>query len=295
VRGVAVSFTVLRAQMLLDRDGVRVIDVVCRQEAARGDTQEAGHHAVVFVRQGCFIRQAGGAPQVLDATNIYCINPGDEQRYDHSHPHGDDCTSVRLDPSLLASLWGGDPTLPALPLPSAPPVDLQHRLLLTDIRRAGEPDALVERTISLVAAALAASDARRVASGQPSTIRARTALVDVARQCLVADPSVSLPELAAGLDVSPHHLSRTFRAVTGHTISRHRMRLRARAALERIAQGDHDLTRLAVDLGFADQSHLCRVLRAETTRTPSALRHALAHSPDQPSAWPPSAGRRGRR
>jgi AraC-like DNA-binding protein len=275
VRDVPASCAVLRAEILLDRDGVQVTDVACRHESGRGDAYEAGHHAVVFVRRGCFVRQAGGSAQVLDATSIYCINPGDEQRYDHPHPVGDDCTSVRIDARLLASLWGGEPTLPALPLRSSPRVDLEHRLLLAAVRRDGLPDALVERTIALVAAVLAGSDARRVASGRPSAIRDRAALVDAVRQRLAADPTVSLPDLAAALHVSPHHLSRTFRAVTGHTISRHRMRLRARTALERLAQGDHDLTRLAADLDFTDHSHLCRVLRAETTRTPSALRHHL--------------------
>jgi hypothetical protein len=33
---------------------------------------------------------------------------------------------------------------------------------------------------------------------------------------------------------------------------------------------------LTADLGFADQSHLCRVIRSETGHTPSALRRALA-------------------
>ena len=54
------------------------------------------------------------------------------------------------------------------------------------------------------------------------------------------------------------------------------MRLRARAALERLAGGERDLARLAADAGFADQAHLCRVVRAETGTTPSALREALA-------------------
>jgi AraC-like DNA-binding protein len=54
------------------------------------------------------------------------------------------------------------------------------------------------------------------------------------------------------------------------------MRLRARAALGRLAGGEGDLARLAADVGFADQSHLCRVLRDETGHTPSALRQALA-------------------
>jgi AraC-like DNA-binding protein len=85
-----------------------------------------------------------------------------------------------------------------------------------------------------------------------------------------------LLDLARRLHVSPHHLSRVFAAATGVPVARHRRRLRARAALERLAGGETDLARLAADTGFADQSHLCRVLRAETGRTPAALRAALA-------------------
>jgi AraC-like DNA-binding protein len=92
---------------------------------------------------------------------------------------------------------------------------------------------------------------------------------------LVANAEHSLPELARALAVSPHHLSRIFRSATGYTISRHRMRLRARSALERLAGGERDLARLAAELGFADQGHLCRVVRSETGRTPSALRQLL--------------------
>jgi AraC-like DNA-binding protein len=46
-------------------------------------------------------------------------------------------------------------------------------------------------------------------------------------------------------------------------------------ALERLAGGERDLARLAAEVGFADQSHLCRVVRSETGRTPAALRAAL--------------------
>jgi AraC-like DNA-binding protein len=53
------------------------------------------------------------------------------------------------------------------------------------------------------------------------------------------------------------------------------MRLRARAALERLAGGQSDLASLAADLGFADQSHLCRVVRDGTGHAPSALRRML--------------------
>jgi len=56
------------------------------------------------------------------------------------------------------------------------------------------------------------------------------------------------------------------------------MRVRVRAALERVAGGDDCLAGLAADVGFSDQSHLCRVIRKETGDTPTALRHALGRS-----------------
>jgi AraC-like DNA-binding protein len=177
---------------------------------------------------------------------------------------------------VIASLWGGELELPPEPLPISPAIDLEHRLLLASARRGSDPDELVERALGLSAGALEQADPRRVAAGRPSTVRARAASVDGAREALAADPSRSVSDLAAELYLSPHHLSRIFRSVTGETISRHRMRLRARLALERLAGGERDLARVAADTGFADQSHLCRVVRGETGHTPAALREALA-------------------
>ena len=269
--------TVVVAAVVLGHGDVRIADVGCRHRRGRGRDGDAGnHHALVFVRRGCFVRSVDGVGHLLDPTRAYCINPGQEQRYDHPRDHGDDCTAITLQPSLLASLWGGDPTLPSAPIASPPAVDLEHRLLLAASRRGGDVHELTERAILLTAATLEQADPRRVAAGRPSTLRARRSLADAAHEALAADPDRSLPELAAELGVSPHHLSRIFRAAAGHTLSRHRMRLRVRAALERLAGGERSLARLAADLGFADQSHLCRVIRSETGHTPSALRRALA-------------------
>jgi AraC-like DNA-binding protein len=265
------------ARTLVRRDGIEIADVVCRHARGRGHAgEQAGTHALVFVRRGCFVRSVDGVENLLDPTSAYCMNPGEEQRYDHPHDHGDDCTSLFLAPDLVASLWGGEETLPLVPLPTSPEIDLEHRLLLSAGRRGEDPHDLLERAIVLSAQTLEQVDPRRVAAGGPANTRARRAVADGARELLTADPERSLPDLARALAVSPHHLSRVFRAATGHTISRHRMRLRARSALERLAGGEQDLAHLAADLGFADQSHLCRVLRRETGRTPSALRHILA-------------------
>lgn len=261
---------------MLDRDGVAIADVECRHPAGRGRASEhADRSALVFVRRGWFVRSVDGVVSVLDPTVAYCLRPGEEQRYDHPHADGDACTLLSLDPRLIASLWGGDPALPAGPLHTRPRIDLEHRLLLSAARRGVDPHELFEHALALTADTLAVADARRVGAGRPATVTARRALVDAVREALAVNPGHSLPELARVLAVSPHHLSRIFHAATGHTISRHRMRLRARAALERLADGERDLARLAADLGFADQGHLCRVVRNETGHIPSRLRQAL--------------------
>lgn len=277
--GLSCSFgtiqSVLVARAVMRREGVEIADVACRHPAGRGrpGEQTAGH-AVVFVRRGCFARSADGVLTMLDPTVAYCMNPGEEQRYDHPHSHGDDCTAVFLDPGLVVTLWG-DLTLPAGPLPISPEADLEHRLLLACSRRDADPHELVERAIMLTTRTLTDAAAHPVPASRPATIRSQHALVDDVREALAADAGRGLTDLATSLAVSPHHLSRVFRSITGHTISRHRMRLRTRSALERLTDGENDLARLAAETGFADQSHLCRVIRRETGHTPSALRVAL--------------------
>jgi AraC-like DNA-binding protein len=149
-------------------------------------------------------------------------------------------------------------------------------LLVSALRR-GDVDEheIVERALALCATVLERAESKRVLAGRPATRRARHALVDAAREALAADIGRSLPDLAAAVGTSPHHLSRIFGAATGMSVARHRMRLRVRSALERLAAGHDDLARLAAEVGFSDQSHLCRVVRAEAGQTPGALRAAL--------------------
>jgi AraC-like DNA-binding protein len=230
---------------------------------------------LVLVRRGCFRRSADGVEALLDPTAAYAMRPGEEARYDHPHDDGDDCTAIGLRDELVASIWGGETELPAGALAVDGYADIEHRLLVSALRRGEDEHEGFEHALAVTSAVLEGASQRRVLAGRPATERARRILVDDIREALAADPGRSLPELAGALGASPHHLSRTFVALTGRTIARHRMRLRSRAALEQLAGGADDLARLAADTGFADQSHLCRVIRSEAGRTPSALRSAL--------------------
>lgn len=266
----------LTVRPLFARDGISLADVACRDDRGRGEAEPAHAHMLVIVRRGCFVRTADGVESVLDPTFAYYVNQGEEQRYDHPHDDGDDCTAIGVDPAIAASLRGGQPNLPPTGVPVPPALDLAHRALLAAARRGDDGNQVYERALRLVVGVLGTADPVRMASGRPAGQRARRALAAAAREALAERPERSLPELARELAVSPHHLSRVFSSATGHTISRHRMRLRTRAALERLAGGEPDLARLAADLGFADQSHLCRVVRSETGVVPSVLRLLLA-------------------
>jgi hypothetical protein len=143
----------LSRRTLVDRDGIRIADVACRSARGRGQGgEQASGHALVFVRRGCFVREADGVASTLDLTLAYCINPEDEERYDHPHAGGDDCTVLFLSPQVVALLEGGEPSLPRRPLAAPPEIDLEHRLLLGGARQGDDPHELVERAIALALA-----------------------------------------------------------------------------------------------------------------------------------------------
>jgi AraC-like DNA-binding protein len=262
----------LSSTLLLDTPLLRMRDVHCAH--GRGPwaaVETSARSAIVFSRRGAFRRRGRHGEQVIEPGVAYFQRAGDEEEFAHPHDGGDRCTSVAVDDVLLASLLGGDP---ALPLTTAPRVDLSHRLLAADPSE--------EQALNLVASVLSAVAPKRVAAGRPATSRARRRVVDDAREALAADSGLGLVALAQAVSVSPHHLSRVFRDELGVTVSAYRRRLRVRAALERLAGGEANLARLAADAGFSDHAHLTREMRALLGTTPSALQREVAGPVHQP-------------
>ncbi|NRF65655.1 helix-turn-helix transcriptional regulator [Aquincola sp. S2] len=98
--------------------------------------------------------------------------------------------------------------------------------------------------------------------------------VERARELLASDPARgdTLAEIARAVHASPFHLARQFRRHTGASLHGFRTRLRITLALQRLAQGERDLTRLALDLGYASHSHFSAAFRRTVGATPSAMR-----------------------
>jgi AraC-like DNA-binding protein len=259
---------VLVKQRLAECDRFAVVDVRGGSGAGDWSAPEApSSYGVVFVRSGCFRRLSNGVESVLDPTSVYFESPGREQRLLHPRDGGDRRTAIELAPELLEPLL--NVPLPAAAVMSTPFVDLEHRRLLALAHRTPaqvDEDQVMTLVMSVVAQA---SAARRTAD----SVRRRA--VDTVRELLTADPRLSLLALARHVALSPYHLSRIFAAETGQTISNYRNCLRARAALERIGEGERSLARMAADLGFADHAHLTRVVRREAGAPPSTLRELL--------------------
>ncbi len=145
---------------------------------------------------------------------------------------------------------------------------------------------LAERATAL-AGMLLTGLTNRPANCRPPTWHRYRRLVDEVREAIDEDVRLHLRELAELAGVSAYDLSRTFRLVTGLTVSRYRLRLRLQHAIERLFAGDDDLARIAVDVGFSDQAHFTRALRDETGLTPGVLRSRLARDLAQQWSSPP--------
>jgi AraC-like DNA-binding protein len=101
--------------------------------------------------------------------------------------------------------------------------------------------------------------------------------VEHARGLLASDLArpLTLADTAAAVHCSPHHLARQFQRVNGVGPHGYRTRLRMLAALERLREGDSNLSGLAQDLGFASHSHFSATFRGHWGLTPQQMRKDL--------------------
>ena len=84
--------------------------------------------------------------------------------------------------------------------------------------------------------------------------------------------ALSLAELAASANVDPAHLGRVFRLHYGVSLATYLRRLRLDWAAATLAGTDAPLARIAVEHGFADQSHFTRAFKHHTGVTPARYR-----------------------
>lgn len=103
---------------------------------------------------------------------------------------------------------------------------------------------------------------------------AHSRLVTEIRRRLNDSPSKHLPleTLAAEFYMSPFTVSRMFHRETGMRLRDYSSRLRLRKALNLLMHSRKNLTGIAIDLGFYDESHFSKSFRAEFGISPHSVR-----------------------
>jgi AraC family transcriptional regulator len=86
------------------------------------------------------------------------------------------------------------------------------------------------------------------------------------------DPSRRVGELAGDVGISRAWIGPGYRHCTGQTIKETAARLRVERAARLLRESDRDLTSIAMDSGFCDQSHMNRLFRRVLGRSPAAVR-----------------------
>ena len=98
---------------------------------------------------------------------------------------------------------------------------------------------------------------------------------------------IALDAIAMELNLHPIHLSRVFRKKHGCTMGEYVNRLRVQYACAKMSQGWPALDELALEAGFADQSHMGRVFKSVVGDTPGKFR-AFLHNAVHTSVLPAS-------
>ena len=241
----------------------------------------SSHYCFAFPRTAVVIRH-GDARIVADANLATLYNEAQEYERETLSPQGDICEWFGVSSRLLRDVLSARD--PHAAEDARRPIRFTHapvssELYLTQRRiylRAahGHAEALwmEEAVVDLTDRVLSAAYG---AAGSPAAATRRTRdLVLHARVILARELSrpLGLGEIAQAVGASMFHLSRCFRAATGHTLHEHRTQLRLRASLEGLESDRRDLSRLALDCGYSSHSHFTAAFRDAFGVTPSRVR-----------------------
>jgi AraC-like DNA-binding protein len=156
---------------------------------------------------------------------------------------------------------------------------LAQRRLFIDAVTAPGLDALEveERVVALLDRVLGAAYEDARAAPQRRNLRHAADLADAAKRFVAPRVSrrLTLRAIARAVQCSVFHLCRSFRRATGLTLHDYRDEVRLRLALERLEQGERDLTRLALELGYSSHSHFTAAFHRSFGMPPSTARKLL--------------------
>lgn len=246
---------------------------------ATGPEEWASHHEIVLQRSGSYLLHRGHRDlTVADPTVMLLTNPGETFRVSHPDSNGDRCTVFFLRPELVVQMLG-EPAFPVSSVHVSAETYAQHRYLISRLDGGSDDQLAVEEATLHLLLRIAMEVAEAGGGPRPAVASAKTRR-DVVQglKVLLATrfrERLTLREMAASAGLSPYYTSRVFHATAGVSLHRYLVGLRLRAALEQLAQGESNLARLALDLGFSSHSHFTNAFQAEFGCSPSGWRRMV--------------------
>jgi AraC family transcriptional regulator len=266
-----------RSDLVFQSPLVRAFDVTCHAPQSGCDDEEwCSVTQIVVPRRGVFLLHHRGVPIVADPNTALVYSMGETYQISHPVDGGDQCTVLVFRPELVDEALGNVETRYRIIHPAT---QLRvHRL--THAMATGAADRLEsEESAVLVLNALAEDFGSSSPLSRRRVSEFQQRRVEEVRALLASQPTDPwhLDSIARTVYCSPFHLARQFRAVTGESIARYLLRLRLALALDRLAQGETNLARLAVELGFTHHSHFSAHFRLVFGATPTTVRNRLTH------------------
>jgi AraC-like DNA-binding protein len=236
---------------------------------------------IVFPRTAVRIERAEAPPIVADPTVAVLYDPPSPYRRYLVDPRGDLCDYFAVDSSIteeLSSVVGADVTQrfrEGHRRAESTVYLSQRRLFDLAVGEDADPVAIEEGVLGMALAVLSAGGEAEAPAPHRAATRARhrDLALDTAEflGSSFTQP-LRLSEIALQVGSAPHHLTRIFKRYTGMSIHERITELRLKRALEILGDGDSDLARLAIDLGFSSHSHFSRAFKTAFGLSPSRYR-----------------------
>lgn len=256
----------------------------CDHAQGSGNVEESSDQdELVFVLKGVYQKRSSDGNTVLDPSRIAVFRKG--QPYSISHPvdGGDQSVILGFNAADLCAAFAAEPDAGGTVLHDVPqafsvtPASMLLAARLCHGARQAVQDKLdIDETACALLDSLSAT-ASRMRKSRSGARTERPCARDVA--VIVSSRyrmKLSIGDIARMLGVSPFHLCRSFRAATGTTIHRHITTLRMSDAVHRLWDYRHNLTELALDLGYSSHSHFSSTFRRFLGIAPS---QAMAERP----------------
>ena len=266
------------ARVLFSSELVKLSDFTCNTpKSGRGCELCDTRSSVTIVRRGVHAYHGRGRVALAEA-GLGLLYRGGEV-YQLSHPYHreapDRSTCIEFDDALLEEAFGKWPLERDLGTHlSARTHLLNHEVMAALVAGTLDRTGAEEAVLAVIRAVARDFHLTAEGGGLPEVGRRR---VERAREFIAArlDEDHGMAAIAAVAATSPFHLARLFKRHTGMTIRGYRLRLRLAVALERIVEGERDLSFLAAELGFSNHSHLTSAFRRQFGAPPSVLRDRL--------------------